>query len=152
MWPPQIDGCDHEQDRLVKELRLRGIRDVQPANAFAPEFIADYNRRFARAPRSEHDAHRPLQPTDDLARISSWKETRLVSKSPTLNYKWVLSVNVSVGDRVSAGQLLPVLEAMKMEHSITAPHDGTVSRLAVRVGDQVDGGALLAEVAEESDR
>ncbi len=33
------------QDRLVKELRLRGISDVEAANAFAPEFIADYNRR-----------------------------------------------------------------------------------------------------------
>jgi transposase len=80
------------QDRLVKELRLRGISDVKAANAFAPEFIADYNRRFARAPRSEHDAHRPLQPSDDLARIFSWQETRLVSKSLTLNYKRVLYV------------------------------------------------------------
>ena len=80
------------QDRLVKELRLREISDVEAANAFAPEFIADYNRRFARAPRSEHDAHRPLQPSDDLARIFSWQETRLVSKSLTLNYKRVLYV------------------------------------------------------------
>ena len=47
---------------------------------------------FARAPRSEHDAHRPLQPSDDLARIFSWQETRLVSKSLTLNYKRVLYV------------------------------------------------------------
>jgi len=43
----------------VKELRLREISELDAANAFAPEFIADYNRRFARAPRSEHDAHRP---------------------------------------------------------------------------------------------
>jgi hypothetical protein len=80
------------QDRLVKELRLREISDVEAANAFAPEFIADYNRRFARTPRSEHDAHRPLQPSDDLARIFSWQETRLVSKSLTLNYQRVLYV------------------------------------------------------------
>ncbi len=80
------------QDRLVKELRLRGISDVEAANAFAPEFIADYNRRFARAPRSEHDAHRPLQPSDDLARVFCWQETRLVSKSLTLHYKRVLYV------------------------------------------------------------
>ena len=80
------------QDRLVKELRLREISDVDAANAFAPEFIADYNRRFARAPRSEHDAHRPLQPSDDLARVFSWQETRLVSKSLTVNYKRVLYV------------------------------------------------------------
>ncbi len=80
------------QDRLVKELRLRGISTPEAANAFAPEFMADYNRRFARVPRSEHDAHRPLQPSDDLARVFSWQETRLVSKSLTLNYKRVLYV------------------------------------------------------------
>jgi hypothetical protein len=80
------------QDRLVKELRLREISDVDAANAFAPEFIADYNDRFARAARSEHDAHRPLQPSDDLARVLSWQETRFVSKSLTLNYKRVLYV------------------------------------------------------------
>jgi hypothetical protein len=80
------------QDRLVKELRLRGISDVDSANDFAPEFVEDYNRRFARVPRSEHDAHRPLQPFEDLARIFSWQETRLVSKSLTLNYKRVLYV------------------------------------------------------------
>jgi hypothetical protein len=80
------------QDRLVKELRLREINDIESANAFAPEFVADYNRRFARAARSEYDAHRPLQSSDDLARIFSWQETRLVSKSLTLNYKRVLYV------------------------------------------------------------
>lgn len=85
---PAAKGCVERahltlQDRLVKELRLRGISDIEAANAFAPEFIADYNRRFARAPRSEHDAHRPLQPSDDLDRIFSWQETRRVSKSLT---------------------------------------------------------------------
>jgi hypothetical protein len=80
------------QDRLVKELRLREISDVASANAFAREFIADYNRRFARVARSEHDAHRPLQPADNLDRIFSLQETRVVSKSLTLNYKRVLYV------------------------------------------------------------
>ena len=80
------------QDRLVKELRLRAISDIDAANAFAPAFLADYNRRFARAPRSEHDAHRPLLPSHDLDRIFSWQETRRVSKSLTLNDKRVLYV------------------------------------------------------------
>ncbi len=44
----------------------------------------------ARDPRSEHDAHRPLQPSDDLGRIFSWQETRLVSKSRTVTFKRVL--------------------------------------------------------------
>ena len=50
-----------------------------------------YDTYPPRAPRSEHDAHRPLQPSDDLARIFSWQETRLVSKSLTLSYKRVLN-------------------------------------------------------------
>ena len=99
------------QDRLVKELRLRGISDIEAANVFAPEFIVDYNRRFARAPRSEHDAHRPLQPSDDLARIFSWQETRLVSKSLTFSYKRVLYVldPTDVG-RAARGQRVGIEE------------------------------------------
>jgi len=77
------------QDRLVKELRLREIRDVEAANAFAPEFIADYNRRFARAPRSQHDTHRPVRDDEDLERIFTWREDRKLSKNLTLHYKRV---------------------------------------------------------------
>jgi hypothetical protein len=44
------------QDRLVKELRLRDISSMDAGNAFLPEFMADYNARFARPPLSEHDA------------------------------------------------------------------------------------------------
>jgi hypothetical protein len=99
------------QDRLVKELRLRGISDIEAANAFAPEFIAAYNRRFARAPRSEHDAHRPLQPSDDLARIFSWQETRLVSKNLTVNYKRVLYVlDPTDAARAARGQRVGIEE------------------------------------------
>ena len=48
------------QDRLVKELRLRGIGDIHTANAFLPRFMADYNARFAIEPASALDAHRVL--------------------------------------------------------------------------------------------
>ena len=48
------------QDRLVKELRLRGISTMAEANEFMPEFIADYNARFAKPPRSDHDVHLSL--------------------------------------------------------------------------------------------
>ena len=50
------------QDRLVKALRLRGISEIASANAFAEEYRADYNRRFARAARSEHDAELQADP------------------------------------------------------------------------------------------
>jgi transposase len=54
------------QDRLVKELRLEGISSMAAANAYAPSFIADYNRRFAKPPRNDWDAHRPVREDEDL--------------------------------------------------------------------------------------
>lgn len=74
------------QDRLVKELRLRAISSAAEANEYLPQFIRDYNRRFAVSPRSAEDAHRPPAATEDLARILSWCETRVLSKNLTLSY------------------------------------------------------------------
>ena len=74
------------QDRLVKEMRLRGIADLEAGNAFLPEFIEDFNHHFAVEPRSTHDAHRPLKPEDDLSRILTWQETRSLSKNLTLQF------------------------------------------------------------------
>ncbi|QBY55363.1 ISNCY family transposase (plasmid) [Cupriavidus oxalaticus] len=78
------------QDRLVKELRLRGISSMEAANAFAPRFMADFNARFAKVPKRDFDAHRPLRGDEDLARIFSWREWRKVSRSLTLQYDKVM--------------------------------------------------------------
>jgi hypothetical protein len=138
------------QDRLVKELRLREISDVDAANAFAPEFIEDYNRRFARAPRSEHDAHRPLQRSEDLARVFSWQETRLVSKSLTLNYKRVLYV-LDPTDAARAARGKPVGIEEREDGSLSFWHGERPLQAtafpkdhAVRQGDVVDNKRLSA--------
>ncbi|OBK29855.1 pyruvate carboxylase [Mycobacterium asiaticum] len=55
----------------------------------------------------------------------------------------VVTVSVSDGDQVSAGQTIATIEAMKMEAPITAPSDGTVERVAVSDTAQVEGGDLL---------
>ena len=55
----------------------------------------------------------------------------------------VIAVAVAQGDAVTAGQLLVVVEAMKMEHRVTAPADGTVAEVRVAVGHQVAAGDLL---------
>jgi propionyl-CoA carboxylase alpha chain len=60
----------------------------------------------------------------------------------------VLAVHVATGDSVAQGQLLMIVEAMKMEHRITAPHAGTVGEVRARPGDQVNGGDLLAVLDE----
>jgi transposase len=78
------------QDRLVKELRLRGISDMEMANAFLPEFREDFNRRFSVQPRSSHDAHRPLLKTEQLDLILTHQETRTLSKNLTIQYKHVV--------------------------------------------------------------
>ena len=74
------------QDRLVKELRLAGICSRQAANAFAPQFVADYNRRFGKAARSEHNAHRELLATENLDDIFCWQEERSLRPNLTLRY------------------------------------------------------------------
>ena len=60
----------------------------------------------------------------------------------------VLATHVQEGDAVREGQLLLILEAMKMQHRITAPFDGSVKELHVGEGDQVDNGALLVMLEE----
>jgi propionyl-CoA carboxylase alpha chain len=61
----------------------------------------------------------------------------------------VLTTEVAAGDKVSKGDLLMILEAMKMEHRIVAPRDGVVELVHVGVGDQVDNAQLLVTLAEE---
>ena len=78
------------QDRLVKEMRLRGISNIEAANEYAFEYMTEYNARFAVQPRSSHDAHRPLLPSADLALIFTKQEQRILSKNLTLQYEKVI--------------------------------------------------------------
>jgi hypothetical protein len=75
------------QDRLVKELRLQKISSKEAANAFAPAYMADYNRRFGRAPLNSHDAHRPLLASEDLQRIFTWQEQRTLTSNLVVHFK-----------------------------------------------------------------
>ena len=55
----------------------------------------------------------------------------------------ILSVNVTPGDKVEAGDVLLILEAMKMQNEIMAPEDGTVSEVRVNAGDTVATGDVM---------
>jgi hypothetical protein len=70
----------------VKELRLAGVDDIDAANAFLLGFMARHNDRFAKAPASTQDLHRPLAGHDDLAEAFTWRETRTVTQALTLHY------------------------------------------------------------------
>ncbi|MCV7176975.1 acetyl/propionyl/methylcrotonyl-CoA carboxylase subunit alpha [Mycolicibacterium sphagni] len=86
----------------------------------------------------------PVRPDDELS-----GNAELVSPMPGS----VVAVGVSDGDEITAGTVVVAVEAMKMEHSLTAPVDGVVE-LHVAVGDQVKVGQLLAKVttAQKSEK
>lgn len=74
------------QDRLVKEMRLERISTMAEANAYVPSFIADFNRRFAKPPRNNWDAHRPARADEDLGLTFTHRIKRKVSHVLTLQY------------------------------------------------------------------
>ena len=59
----------------------------------------------------------------------------------------VVAVHVAAGQHVARGAPLITVEAMKMEHTLTAPYEGVVSRIAFGVGERVQAGAVLVELA-----
>jgi acetyl/propionyl-CoA carboxylase alpha subunit len=63
----------------------------------------------------------------------------------------VVKVTVSEGEAVAEGQILVVMEAMKMEHALRAPHPGTVAAVPASPGDQVEAGATLVVVESPPD-
>lgn len=60
----------------------------------------------------------------------------------------VISVSVSVGDKVNAGDAVAVVEAMKMQNEFKAPVAGVVKEVCVAAGDSVEGGAVLVVIGE----
>jgi len=75
------------QDRLVKELRLQGINNIEDANAHLPTFIDDYNRRFEKPAKSSADAHRQvLHDAQQVQQILSIHNKRTLSKNLTCQY------------------------------------------------------------------
>lgn len=80
------------QDRLVKELRLCGISTLDDANAFAPEFMTDFNARFGKESRNPKDMHRPLADHENLDGAMCRKEVRTLSQSLTLRYDKVIFI------------------------------------------------------------
>lgn len=132
------------QDRLVKELRLRGIADRDAANAFAPQFLQDYNARFARPPRNPHDAHRPLLPHEQLSRVFTLQESRRLTQNLTLHYKRTLYlVQPSPEADKARGQRVMVSEAE--DGSVHIAHEGTeLEARAFPKDARVNQGAIVS--------
>ncbi|MCU0838433.1 MAG: acetyl/propionyl/methylcrotonyl-CoA carboxylase subunit alpha [Rhodospirillales bacterium] len=87
---------------------------------------------------------------DDPAARAELKEAETGSLKSPMPGK-VIRIDVRAGDSVQRGAALLVIEAMKMEHTVTAPADGTVERVHFEVGEQVAEGATLVSFAEPAD-
>jgi transposase len=111
------------QDRLVKEMRLRGISDWEAGNAFLPEFMDDFNRRFAVQPRSSYDAHRPLSKADDLAHTLTWRESRTLSNNLTLQFHHLV-YQIQVDRPSYAMRKAVVTVSVDLQHQVSILYKG----------------------------
>jgi len=91
------------QDRLVKEMRLRGIRTLEEANAFLEEYLPIYNRRFSVRPRERGNLHRPLARGLDLDAILCIKTERTLRNDFTVAHHRKL---YQVEDKVNASKVI----------------------------------------------
>jgi len=149
------------QDRLVKELRLANISDVDGANAFLPGFMTDHNARFGKAPANTKDLHRPLTVRDNLDEAFTWRETRTVTQALTLHYdRQVFVLEQIPAALAAAGKTAEVVEYP--DGRIVVHHSGAdlpyrlfdkerrVDQAAV-VGNKFFG-PLLAQIREDQVR
>ncbi len=88
------------QDRVVKEMRLRGIKTVEEANKFLAEYLPKYNRKFTVIPKEKTDLHRKIQKGLKLDSILCIKEERVLRNDFTISYK---------------GKLYQITESIKAE-------------------------------------
>jgi biotin carboxyl carrier protein len=99
------------------------------------------------APAAPAAPQKPVQPAQ---KPTANAEASVPSGATTVNAPMpgtILKVNVNSGDVVKKGQVIVILEAMKMENEILAPSDGTISSVNVTQGASVDAGDVLFSIS-----
>lgn len=102
------------QDRLVKEMRLRGIRSIEEGNRFLEEYLPIYNKRFSVGPKEKEDFHRPVPKGVDLDAILCMKTERTLRNDFTVAHHRKLyqvedpirASKVMVQDRIDGSMLM----------------------------------------------
>lgn len=111
------------QDRLVKEMRLRGISTIEEANRFLQEYLPVYNKKFMVKPVSKEDLHRPVPKGIDLDKILCIRTERTVRNDHTIAHdrklyqieESTLSKKVMVEERTD-GKLLIVCQGKSLRY------------------------------------
>jgi hypothetical protein len=131
------------QDRLVKEMRLLDISTMAAANAYAPVFIADFNARFAKPPRNDFNANRPVREDEDLDLILTIREPRRVTHSLTLRYDRSLYMLADTpASRAIIGEYVEVYEYPDGRIEVRSKGHALAYRLYDKLGD-VDQGEIV---------
>jgi 3-methylcrotonyl-CoA carboxylase alpha subunit len=134
------------EDSIVEVLyhgdgRIRVLIDEEPVEAAV---VLESGVALISLRGETHTLHKPAPPAVDETGPGTDAAANLTAPMPGT----VVKVFVEEGQEVEEGQLLLVLEAMKMEQPISAPHAGVLSSLPFGEGSLVPGGAVLAEVRE----
>ena len=145
------------QDRLVKELRLRGISSIHDANKFIPKFIAEYNAKFAVEPAQNLDFHKvakeELQAV--LPNILCLQEQRKVTKNLEFSYKNMI---FRIKDELQGAKLrkASVSVCERMDNSVVVLHNDkilqhdviSIKRKTLKVADSKDLDGIMDRVIE----
>ncbi len=123
----KVNGKEYEVE-IEETGNFPGAMPVAPVPAASPRQAA----QPAVAPR----------PTAASAMVNNSADGRIVAPMPGT----VLSINCENGQAVKKGDVLLVLEAMKMENEIQAPADGKVAEVKVAKGQSVDAGEILVQL------
>ncbi|AUS96241.1 acetyl-CoA carboxylase biotin carboxyl carrier protein subunit [Clostridium thermosuccinogenes] len=132
----KVNGSQYEVE--VEEIRGEGAA-VQPAVAASPAPAAAPKPAAAAAP-AQAPAPKPAEPKRDTA-VPAGAQTITAPMPGT-----ILRVDVNTGDQVKRGQVLLILEAMKMENEIVAPSDGKIASVNVTKGTSVNAGDVLVSM------
>jgi hypothetical protein len=116
------------QDRLIKEMRLKGIKTIEEANRFLRYYLPLYNKRFRLRAGEKLDLHRPIPQDLDLDRILCFKTERVLRNDFTIahNNKLyqikdnIITKKVTVEDRIDGSMLISYKDAiLKFKEIIT---------------------------------
>lgn len=112
------------QDRLVKELRLRGIDEMDAANAFLEEYRVEFNGRFRREPLDPLDAHRPVRHDErEIELILGHQELRTVSKDLLVRFQNTRClIDATRGSRLLRGR--KIIACRLLDDSVALIMDG----------------------------
>ncbi len=123
----------HDIESYIITIRRKGQQDT------APQTVASGSKRPVQLIHESGNAHEPQALNDPQVEYGSLEIT---APLPGI----IVGIRVRVGDTVSEGQELAVLEPMKMENSIESPRSGTVRTVNVSIGDTVSEGTVIMTI------